>query len=124
MLCYNSSEIDLFLVLDLEKVSTRRKKWYVLKNEKMEIECKASGLPDPTIKWQMANGGDLPKRFGVTGCCILQNNSTKLSDSGNYTCSASNKAGTQKQTIQIIVSSKFYKTNLGFALLLEFMEKS
>ena len=102
---------DLTFILsftDLSDVSLAKTTLYVLENEKTEVLCKKpAGAPEPTITWLREDGQALPKRFSVDGCCTLQNNRSRLNDSGNYTCTAKNKARTSSKTIQIVVSSKF-----------------
>ena len=86
---------------------------YVLLNDETKVYCKKpQGLPEPTITWKLADDQPLPKKFGVEGCCTLKKNRTKLADSGNYTCIATNLFGTKTRTIQIIVSGEFICMNM------------
>ena len=97
----------LYLSTDLDPVVLEKTKLYILLNHETEVYCKKpSGLPEPTITWQKGDDQPLPKKFGVEGCCTLKKNRTKQIDSGNYTCIATNMAGTESSTVEIIVSGE------------------
>lgn len=102
-----SFTISAYLSTDLDAVVLEKTKLYILLNHETEVYCKKpNGLPEPTITWQKGDDQPLPKKFGVEGCCTLKKNRTKQIDSGNYTCIAKNKAGTESNTVEIIVSGE------------------
>uniref|UniRef100_A0A803SVT3 Neurofascin n=1 Tax=Anolis carolinensis TaxID=28377 RepID=A0A803SVT3_ANOCA len=78
----------------------------VLRGEDLLLECIASGVPTPGIMWHK-KGGDLP-----AGRTKLENFDKALhianvseEDSGEYFCLASNKVGTSRHVISVIVKA-------------------
>ena len=97
----------IFKHADLDDVTFPTSTLYILKNDKTEVRCeKPKGSPVPSINW-LKGGQALPsKKFSKQGCCTLEKNRTKLTDTGNYTCVATNGYVTKSKTLQIVVSGK------------------
>ncbi|XP_070601584.1 neurofascin isoform X6 [Erythrolamprus reginae] len=81
----------------------------VLRGEDLLLECIASGVPAPDIKWHK-KGGDLP-----SGRIKLENFNKALhianiseEDSGEYFCLASNKVGISRHSISVKVKASPY----------------
>ena len=97
----------IFKHADLDDVTLPTSTLYILRNDKTEVLCeKPKGSPVPSINW-LKGGQALPsKKFSKQGCCTLEKNRTKLTDTGNYTCVATNGYVTKSKTLQIVVSGK------------------
>ena len=96
----------IFKHADLDDVKFDASTLYILKNYKTEVLCKKpKGSPVPSINW-LKDGQALPPKFRKQGCCTLEKNGTKIIDTGNYTCVATNSYVTKSKTIQIVVSGK------------------
>lgn len=99
-----------FKPADLDDVKFRASTLYILKNDKTEVLCeKPKGSPAPSINW-LKGGQTLSRKFSIQGCCTLEKNRTKITDTGNYTCVATNSYVTKSKTIQIVVSGKLDST--------------
>ena len=72
---------------------------FVLKGQKTELRCSASGLRTPNVKWTRL-GVELieGRRFAV----LSLNNVTKA-DQGIYRCTASNSQGQKSATMNLTV---------------------
>ena len=60
--------------------------------------CQATGEPTPTYTWFRPNGSPIPIIGGVPQFGILTR-----SDSGTYTCVATNRAGQERADFNILV---------------------
>ena len=77
----------------------------------MTLECRATGDPLPSVSWQSpaAARPGLPgppseaDPFSQTGQAVLRIGAASRSDSGVYTCRASNSAGQTEQRLQLLV---------------------
>ena len=97
----------------------------VNETETVTFECSATGIPDPTITWYR-NGAELNRSRiiinspmvmdftrGIDGETVrmvtrtLQLTDMVDADSGTYTCNATNSAGNDQETFELIVQSKF-----------------
>ncbi|XP_022091183.1 twitchin-like isoform X3 [Acanthaster planci] len=72
-----------------------------------KFTCEVSGTPQPTIKWYK-NGEELWPGVRLSArqsdqLCILTINDLKDADSGEYTCEASNKMGTERCKAKLAV---------------------
>ena len=65
--------------------------------------CEATGEPTPTYSWFQPNGSPIPIIGGVPQFGILTR-----SDSGTYTCVATNRAGQVRADFNIVVEGKWY----------------
>ena len=68
----------------------------------ISFECSASGVPTPNITWQndsgvISNGG----RFTISASGLLITD-IKEEDVGDYSCVATNVAGTQRLTSRLV----------------------
>ena len=79
------------------------------------LPCDTAGDPLPTIKWYR-DGKSLPgkdTRFHQLPNGALQITALRSSDSGSYRCVASNKAGTEEQTVELTVKAVETKGRLS-----------
>ena len=105
----------IFKRADLDDVTFPTSTLYILKNDKLEVPCeKPKGSPVPSINWRLKDGQALKtlrsSKFSKQGCCTLEKNRTKIIDTGNYTCVATNGFVTKSKTIQIVASGKLNNT--------------
>ena len=72
---------------------------FIVKGQKTELRCSASGSPAPNVTWT-SPGGELieGRRFAV----LSLNNVTKA-DQGIYRCTASNSQGQESATMNLTV---------------------
>ena len=72
---------------------------FLVKGEKTELRCSASGLPNPNVMWTRL-GVELieGRRFAV----LSLNNVTKA-DQGIYRCTANNSQGQKSATMKLTV---------------------
>ena len=75
----------------------------VLTGADIIIECIATGLPTPSVKWVRLNKTDSTNATVSNNGSLIINNST-LSDTGDYVCVATNIVG--KNTAQIPIEVK------------------
>ncbi|XP_022832802.1 basement membrane-specific heparan sulfate proteoglycan core protein-like isoform X3 [Spodoptera litura] len=69
--------------------------------ESINIECRANGYPEPVVSIQLGDYRDVaPAASGHTSLRIA---SAKEEDSGFYTCTATNAAGTTKEQFRVVV---------------------
>ena len=71
----------------------------------MELNCYADGVPDPVVIW-MKDGVSITESFAkrnrisiytsLTGVSMLRLDSVTLKDNAEYTCIATNAAGTDQ----------------------------
>ena len=79
------------------------------------LPCDTAGDPLPTIKWYR-DGKSLPGKdthFHQLPNGALQITALRSSDSGSYRCVASNKAGTEEQTVELTVKAVETKGRLS-----------
>ena len=72
---------------------------FVLKGQKTELRCSASGLPTPNVMWT---------RLGVKvieghGLAVLSLNNVTKADQGIYGCTANNSQGQKSATMNLTV---------------------
>ena len=91
-----------FFLSVLPEFVKRPKDQIVLKGQNATFPCRASGVPEPTISW-LFSGGDLANftREGDNLRLLLVKNNEEYE--GNYTCKASNGAGSDEDTAQLTV---------------------
>ena len=86
-----------------------------------ELHCRAQGHPDPTLSWQKDGGTSFPaandRRMDfqpASKVYVIKN--AQYEDTGKYTCSATNEAGSVNATAFVTVLSKrafFYNFHLN-----------
>lgn len=79
--------------------------------EELRLECHAAGVPEPNITWSLPNGTVLSKnikysRVEVQDNCTLIVRHLRLSDSGSYSCKASNSEGYDISEAKVEVINK------------------
>ena len=79
-----------------------------LDDNKVTLVCESSGMPDPQITWEK-DGAEVQK-----GGKFYTIETAVRSDSGNYTCVATNIAGRARATSQLILLGKFFKYSKYF----------
>nr|XP_061790885.1 hemicentin-1-like [Nerophis lumbriciformis] len=77
----------------------------VLLNESIQLECQVNGLPTPSIQWLkdgevINNAGNKDLRISPDGS-ILTVTAANTTDSGKYTCVASNRAGEEDRIFNL-----------------------
>ena len=91
----------------------------VLTGADIIIECIATGLPTPSVKWVRLNGTDSTNTTVSNNGILIINNSS-LSDTGDYVCVATNIVG--KNTAQIPIEVKdptgMYSVTFFYSLIL------
>uniref|UniRef100_A0A3P8ZED6 Neural cell adhesion molecule L1 n=1 Tax=Esox lucius TaxID=8010 RepID=A0A3P8ZED6_ESOLU len=80
----------------------------VLRGEKLQLECIASGVPTPSIKW-FKKGGDLNQKVKLENYNkTLQIDSVSEEDAGEYMCMANNQIGSIRHSIYVQVKAAPY----------------
>ena len=76
----------------------------------LTIHCEATGVPKPAITW-LQNGQPIPEemRYAVSSRGSLTISQSLVSDSGMFTCVASNIVGETKMTSMIGVRGMFQR---------------
>ena len=69
--------------------------------QNLRVLCNATGLPRPIIEWHKNTSLLTSSKNGV-----LEIQSANLSDSGVYSCTAENRVGSAKQSLEIRVYRK------------------
>ena len=76
-----------------------------------ELHCRAQGHPDPTLSWQKDGGTSFPaandRRMDFqpeSKVYVIKN--AQYEDTGKYTCSATNEAGSVNATAFVTVLGK------------------
>ena len=80
------------------------------------LDCVATGDPQPVITWffnsaQLPSQDDLRIQQMPSGSLVVS--SIQTSDEGAYVCRASNTAGTESATIQLLVNGKWVWSEVG-----------
>ena len=70
----------------------------------VSLECRASGVPSPTVHWARS-ALPLPEGRSRQEEGVLNITEVQTEDSGNYTCTASNKLGVIKTTTTLRVGT-------------------
>ena len=73
----------------------------------LSLQCTASGEPKPTIKWSRSNSN---QTLSVATSGLLEILKFNRNQTGNYTCSATNPAGTTSRTTSVVVYCKFVQS--------------
>ena len=83
-----------------------------MRGQKLELACTASGKPAPNITWTFnmtTNLNELSQiskpRYPTRGKNLTVNETT-YRDAGTYTCTATNKAGTDSTSVNIEIQGK------------------
>ncbi|XP_029631800.1 neurofascin isoform X9 [Salmo trutta] len=80
----------------------------VMRGEKLKLECIASGVPTPSIKW-FKKGGDLNQKVKLDNFNkTLRIDSVSEEDAGEYMCMANNKIGSIRHSIYVQVKAAPY----------------
>ena len=96
----------------------------VNETETVTFECTATGIPAPNITWsrdgvelsdnRVTVSNSTPTSYNRSAGEVVQIVTRTLSlastvdgDSGNYTCNATNNAGTDSETFELVVQSEF-----------------
>lgn len=78
----------------------------VREGEPVDIRCRASGVPSPTLRWTRVNGAAL-NQFHTFRDGIFHIPRATKSDDGNYICTGRNLNGEDSQSATLIVRGKF-----------------
>ncbi|XP_064857811.1 neurofascin-like isoform X9 [Oncorhynchus nerka] len=80
----------------------------VMRGEKLKLECIASGVPTPSIKW-FKKGGDLNQKVKLDNFNkTLRIDSVSEEDAGEYMCMANNQIGSIRHSIYVQVKAAPY----------------
>lgn len=86
-----------------------------LKGATITITCEVKGVPKPNVSWTRDGQSISPDErvvLGSNGTLIIRDSS--LEDSGNYTCTATSRAGQSSSTSPLAVSGKASKVGSLF----------
>ncbi|GCB76261.1 hypothetical protein scyTo_0019867 [Scyliorhinus torazame] len=84
----------------------------VIEGNSVSLFCECSGIPSPNLEWQKNGVSLFTGKDGritiLSGRQMLQISSTRISDTGNYTCVGTNLAGTNKKdySVEVYVTPK------------------
>uniref|UniRef100_A0A8C7GTL9 Si:ch211-159i8.4 n=1 Tax=Oncorhynchus kisutch TaxID=8019 RepID=A0A8C7GTL9_ONCKI len=112
----------------IEHLATAQKR--VTSGENFQVDCVASGLPDPEVSWSLPDGtminnalqsddsGTRSRRYVIfgNGTLLLQQMGKK--DEGDYTCHAKNELGEDEMKVSIKVGPDFPRITSKAQLLL------
>ncbi|XP_075211994.1 terribly reduced optic lobes isoform X4 [Lycorma delicatula] len=76
--------------------------------QRVRMECRASGYPDPSVIWQKHQPGagyGVSLSAGTPQSAIYEISSVTAKDEGSYTCVATNAAGPVEEQIQLMISN-------------------
>nr|QBP17600.1 heparan sulfate proteoglycan [Recilia dorsalis] len=76
----------------------------VREGEPVEFRCDATGVPTPTLQWVGDRSSRLPPQSSFASG-IFRIPYASLQDEGTYTCTASNSAGDDSETVSLYVRS-------------------
>ncbi|XP_066264195.1 muscle M-line assembly protein unc-89-like [Branchiostoma lanceolatum] len=86
------------------------KNWTGIEGENAIFYCKVKGEPRPTLTWSIGDktleGDRYVVDYNPSGVCLLYVQDVVLSDSGWYSCTASNDSGEQTMRAKLIVEPK------------------
>ena len=78
-----------------------------LQGQRAILNCRARGIPAPTIKWASGGDGAIPipvnGRFKMTPANSLIIDSTNVTDGGTYYCIASNVLESKSESVKLVV---------------------
>ncbi|XP_052752510.1 basement membrane-specific heparan sulfate proteoglycan core protein isoform X3 [Galleria mellonella] len=78
-----------------------------IEGETIELECRATGNPAPTLSWRRANGQPLPQTANSqNGLLIIEQ--SREEDSGEYRCTAINTEGSNDRIAVVNVRPRPY----------------
>ena len=72
---------------------------FLVKGEKIELRCSASGLPTPNVTWTRSG----VERMEGNGSAFLSLNNVTEADQGIYRCTANNSQGQENATMNLTV---------------------
>ena len=99
--------IYLFLLPVFPKLTVKPSDVTVEVGQDFRLQCRAQGHPEPQIKWQGLERMGIDRRIGLVQAdkvIVIQN--ATASDSGKYTCIASNEAGSVNASAFVTVLGK------------------
>ena len=77
-----------------------------LVDSNVTFSCNASGVPAPVITWSF-DGGHLRNSMATSSTLTVFRVQNNDSFEGNYTCTASNRAGSSASTAMLTVDGEF-----------------
>lgn len=94
------------------RISSQTQKYLAPVDSSVTLQCQANGSPPPSVAWHK-DGQPLNEsvRQRVLGSGSLQIAFIQPSDTGRYTCTAANAAGTVSLEMSLTVQSKFQSLN-------------
>lgn len=102
------SKIVQITVLVFPKITEKPRDLYVKAGEDFELHCQAEGYPEPQVSWEKDGGSNFPaasdKRMDYSSekKVFVFKNATPV-DSGEYTCKATNDAGSASASALVTV---------------------
>lgn len=109
-MCFNFILLSLLLVSPVINEDLVDKEPRVIKGQTATFDCPVYGIPFPTVTWQKDGANistDDPRIRILSSGIQLQIFNTMESDTGIYSCTATNPAGSDSVSLDFVVHGKY-----------------
>ncbi|XP_050682975.1 basement membrane-specific heparan sulfate proteoglycan core protein isoform X5 [Leptidea sinapis] len=104
--------VNIYVNVEIERREAPRVEIYppgenfVSLGNQFQIHCRVlGGIPTPTVTWQKDRGGQLASHVEILQRNVLSFQTVDVNDEGEYTCTATNEAGTNSASMVVKVRS-------------------